>query len=123
MRAAGVTLSRGKLLKVVAHRGPCRMGGIAERLGIGPRSVTEAVDALERDGLVTRTPDPADRRAVLVSITDRGAEVLRAAEEPRREAVRGMFSTLTPDERAELLRLLGKVRSAAAGEDECCGRG
>jgi DNA-binding MarR family transcriptional regulator len=113
LRNQGITMARGRLLKVLAHRGPSRIGAVADKLGIGPRSATEAVDALERDGLVRRTPDPTDRRAVLVALTDRGTDLIRKAEGPGREVVRGLFAVLSPDERAELFRLLGVVRTAA----------
>ena len=42
----------------------------SEHLRIAPRSATEVVDALEERGLVERRPDPADRRATLVALTD-----------------------------------------------------
>ena len=54
-----------------------RSSELAQHLHIAPRSATEVVDALEAKGLVARSPDPSDRRATLVSLTDRGRDALR----------------------------------------------
>src|SRR5438132_4163295 len=55
---------------------------LSDQLHIAPRSTTEVVDSLESRGLIQRRPDPADRRATLVELTEHGAsllEVIRAA--------------------------------------------
>ncbi|WP_327700929.1 MarR family transcriptional regulator [Streptomyces decoyicus] len=117
LRAQGLTMARGKLLAVLDRAGPVRISAIAAKLGIAARSVTEAVDALERDGLVRRAPDPTDRRAVLVTLTDRGATVIHETEGPRRAVVNGLFSALDTEDRAELLRLLD-ILGRAAQESE-----
>jgi len=63
MRAQGASLAQLKLLLLIERCGEMRSTDIAEALGQAPRTVTEAVDAAERDGLVVRNPDPSDRRA------------------------------------------------------------
>ncbi|MEU9112702.1 MarR family transcriptional regulator [Streptomyces sp. NPDC048483] len=113
LRAQGLTMARGKMLAALHHAGPVRISAIAAKLGIAARSATEAVDALERDGLVSRGPDPSDRRAVLVTLTDHGTAVIREAEGPRRAVVDGLFSALDAEDRAELLRLLDILGRAA----------
>jgi DNA-binding MarR family transcriptional regulator len=113
LREQGLTLARGKTLSILRHRGPLRVSTLAGKLGIASRSVTDAVDALERDGLAQRRPDPDDRRAVLVHLTDKGRKLLEESDAPRREAMQRSFAALTPAERAELSRLLSKLRAAA----------
>jgi DNA-binding MarR family transcriptional regulator len=60
-------------------RGGTRIGVLAERAQMTNQSMGYLVDALETRGYVERRPDPADRRAALVVITDRGREQLAAA--------------------------------------------
>lgn len=52
---------------------------LADHTGLEPLYVSKLVRALERNGLVERTPHPADSRAVQLAVTDAGAEVARRA--------------------------------------------
>ncbi len=61
------------------ERGGTRIGVLAERARMTNQSMGYLVDALESRGYVERRPDPADRRAALVMITDRGREQVAAA--------------------------------------------
>ena len=75
---AGIELSphEARALRTIGHHGPTRLGVIAEHLRIAPRSATDVVDRLESRGLVMRAPDPSDRRAMTVSLTELGTDVL-----------------------------------------------
>jgi DNA-binding MarR family transcriptional regulator len=67
---------------VMAHidvDGGARLGVIAARANITPQAVGELVDELERLGYVVRQPDPDDRRAKRIVLTDRGRESVAAA--------------------------------------------
>jgi DNA-binding MarR family transcriptional regulator len=57
---------------------PQTIRGLAEAIDIQKPAVTRAVDALEKFGLATRIPDPADQRSVLVVLTKRGTALGRA---------------------------------------------
>jgi len=105
-----VSPSHGRALSVLMRHGPTRPGALAERLRIAARSATEVVDDLERRGLVARAPDPADRRATLVSLTEAGeaaGEEIRAAREAGAEH---FFAELSATDRADLTRILRKLR-------------
>jgi DNA-binding MarR family transcriptional regulator len=115
LREQGFTLARGKLLSILERHGPTRVSVLAQKLAITARSVTEAVDALERDGLVQREPDPGDRRAVLVTLTEQGAQVIHAAAQPRLDAMKRTFGALSSDQRMQLKALLDTLRTAALG--------
>lgn len=86
-----------------------RISHLADHLGIAPRSATEVADALEAAGLVRRSPDPTDRRAVLLTLTDTGRHTLAQVRERRRATAEGAMSVLGPEERTELRRLLLKL--------------
>ena len=59
-------------------------GALADMLDLSPSAMTNRLDRLEEDGLVSRARDTEDRRSVLVSITRRGEEVVGQAVERRR---------------------------------------
>lgn len=98
-----------RALRVVGHHGPTRLGVVAEHLRIAPRSATDVVDRLEERGLVARSPDPDDRRAMTVSLTELGAAVLAEADKARREGAAEFFGVLSEDERDSLAGLLGRL--------------
>ncbi len=118
MSEEGVSLARSKFLFYLNTLGPCRCADIASALGFAARTVTEAIDGLERDGMVLREPDPEDRRAKIISITDRGRLALEAALQPRHRTIDELFSALDDCERTELFRLLGFLRERASEIDE-----
>jgi DNA-binding MarR family transcriptional regulator len=89
------------------------MTDLARRLDIVPRSATTLVDALEADGLVTREPDPANRRSLLVRPTDEGRAVRARIAGTRREAAREVLSPLSDAQRETLRELLTVVDAAA----------
>lgn len=83
-----------------------RISALAEHLGIVPRSATEVADALEDAGLISRNPDPTDRRAILLTLTDDGQAVVSEVRERRHAAAQSAVATLSPADLAELRRLL-----------------
>ena len=118
MSEEGVSLARSKFLFYLNTLGPRRCADIAAALGFAARTVTEAIDGLERDGMVVREADPEDRRAKIISITDRGRLALEAALRPRHRTIDELFSALDDCERTELFRLLGCLREKATEIDE-----
>lgn len=87
-------------------------------LQLGAAYRDQAIDTMERDGLVRRVPDPADRRAKRLDITDMGRQVLEQTEPLRREIVDLAFGTLTDEEAAQLDHILAKLEDAIAAEVE-----
>lgn len=106
MMDEGVSLARSKFLFLLSCEGPQRSTDIAAALGFAPRTVTEAIDGLERDKLVVREPDPKDRRAKIVSITETGLAVMNAAMEPKHKIVKAIFEVLDEEQKAQLAEIL-----------------
>ena len=109
--AYDVTPSQVRAIRVLAAQaGGVRSKDLAEHLRIAPRSATEVVDALEAKGLVSRSPDPGDRRAVLVALTERGRQLSEEVRRARGVESERLFERLTQTDRAELARILGKLQ-------------
>jgi DNA-binding MarR family transcriptional regulator len=106
----GVTPSQARALGVLTRHGPVRLGTLSEHLHIAPRSATEVADALAAAGLVERRSDPADRRASLVALTDRGSEVVAGIRAARAAEADDFFGRLDDADRAALARILEKLR-------------
>ncbi|HQZ34611.1 MAG TPA: MarR family transcriptional regulator [Ilumatobacteraceae bacterium] len=106
----GITWGQVRALRTVAAAdGPVRMGTLADTLGMVPRSATSVVEDLVEQGLVTRSDDPADRRAVAVEPTVEGRDLLARVVEQRRAAAGQALSALTLDELETVRRLLAKA--------------
>jgi DNA-binding MarR family transcriptional regulator len=71
----GLTRARAEVLWRLHRQGPMTRRELSEAMRCTPRNVTGLVDALERDGYVTRGRHPTDRRATIVTLTERGAKV------------------------------------------------
>lgn len=87
-----------------------RLRELSEHLRIAPRSTTEVVDGLQERGLVQRRPDPADRRATLITLTEQGAEVGMAIQAARDAGAERFFGTLSAADHADLARILRLLR-------------
>jgi DNA-binding MarR family transcriptional regulator len=86
LAAAGaddITLAQSRLmqrldLRHVTQNG-MRLTDLAEQARVTKQTAGALIDQLERAGYVTRTPDPTDARARLVTLSDKGMEICRAA--------------------------------------------
>ena len=114
MTAHGASFARARVLMHIAREGPLRSIDLAESFGYAPRTVTEAIDGLERDGLVRRDPDPADRRAKRISLTAAGQAAVEATESSRVRFVENVFGVLSAGECEEIVRVVGKLNDRLA---------
>ena len=113
----GITPGQARALGVLGRHGGMRLSDLAYHLRIAPRSATEVIDALEERGLVKRSPDPADRRATLVSLTSEGEQLGRAVRTARRAQAEAFFGRLGSGDRDALTRILRSLRADQPGED------
>ncbi|NHR03696.1 MarR family transcriptional regulator [Chromobacterium haemolyticum] len=76
---------------------------------ISSGALTNRINRLEEAGLVTRSPDPTDRRGVIVTLTPKGFEVIEDAVGNHLSAEAELIEMLDTEERATLARLLKKM--------------
>jgi DNA-binding MarR family transcriptional regulator len=93
----GLTESRAHLLWQLQQRGPCTQATLATDLHVTPRTITALVDGLAVTGFVTREPHPSDRRAALVTFTERGRVAAQALLDGHRRLARQLFADLPDD--------------------------
>lgn len=105
-RAAYVVLAR------IVGGGPARLTGLAEGLGFDLSTVSRQVSALEQAGLVDRTPDPADRRAQVITATETGRAAFARHRRVWVGALRQVTADWTPHERREFVRLFTRLNDA-----------
>jgi DNA-binding MarR family transcriptional regulator len=99
LSAHGASMARLKLLAFLADE-PRRSTDIASFFDHAPRTVTQAIDSLEQNGLVSRSPVPGDRRAKLVTITEAGRAMLEQGLPLYDDIVARSFGSLAEEELA-----------------------
>jgi DNA-binding MarR family transcriptional regulator len=104
-----ISPSHSRALSMLLRHGSMRLSDLSDHLRIAPRSATEVVDGLQQLGLVERHPDPHDRRATLVVLTDEGRRVGEAIRSARIAEAERFFGELSETDRAHLTRILRKL--------------
>src|SRR3954468_19818543 len=103
------------VLAVLRDHGPQRVTALAAHEAVAQPTMTTLIGRLERDGLVARGGDPADARAVLVSLTPEGQMRLKRIREARAEAIEARLRELDPAGREALAAALPALEKLARG--------
>ncbi|MFC5471805.1 MarR family winged helix-turn-helix transcriptional regulator [Cohnella suwonensis] len=82
------------------------MGDMAVKCGIAPRTVTQFVDALEQANLLIRMPDPDDRRATLLKLTESALPLIAKARTAMQASAKKVLAPLPPEKLAQLFEIL-----------------
>ncbi|MGH3456982.1 MarR family winged helix-turn-helix transcriptional regulator [Aeromicrobium sp.] len=109
----GITFARYEVLVLLSfsRSGALPLSKVGERLMVHPTSVTNLIDRLEAQGLVTRTTDVADRRRILASLTAEGKRVLKQATAALND-IDFAVGTLDASDQEKAYDLLRSLRSA-----------
>ncbi|MFM9034442.1 MAG: MarR family winged helix-turn-helix transcriptional regulator [Mycobacterium sp.] len=112
-----LTMAQISILLTLLDSGPIRMTDLAARERVRTPTTTVAIRRLENLGLVKRSRDPSDMRAVLVEVTPDGQVQYQEALQARRTHLADLLSRLTEDERADLVRAIKPLERLTASED------
>lgn len=97
-----LSLTSASTLAALCRLGPQRITELAALQGVAQPSMTTLVSGLEQAGFVERAPDPTDGRAVLVSVTAAGAELLAARRRARTEQVASLVRQMSDEDAAAI---------------------
>lgn len=119
-----LTLSQLHLLKLMTHDGEHQVHDVADFLGVSAPAATRNVDKLERLGLLIRTPSKGDRRATLLTVSQKGRRLVQRYEETkaaRLEPVLGSFQPAEIEQLTDLLeRFFVSLLELGEAEQEFC---
>jgi DNA-binding MarR family transcriptional regulator len=114
----GLTRVRAEVLWRLGRQGAMTQRELSQALRCSARNVTWLVDALQDAALVSRRPHPSDRRAILVSLTERGTAAAAEMRARQQESAAWIFAEFSRTELAGLAdafaRLLTRIRAAPA---------
>ena len=113
LSAVGLSTAKwGALRRLAEADAPLLLSQLAGKLACVKSNATQLVDRLEADGLVTREPDPSDRRSRLAVITNAGRQAYEKGAGIHHDAERQLFGALTDDDAARLADILEKLDRA-----------
>jgi DNA-binding MarR family transcriptional regulator len=101
------------VLATLRRTGPpyrLRPSEFASTLMLTSSGTTKRLDRLEQAGLIARAPDPADRRGILIELTDAGRDLIDSVTEAHLDNERRLLASLTKAEQRELADLLRKLQ-------------
>jgi DNA-binding MarR family transcriptional regulator len=108
-----VTLPQHRLLVLLATHGDQTVKELAEQLDVNASNASRLCDRLQRLGLLARDRSSVDGRAVVVSLTPSGRELLEAVRAHRREEVARVLGEMSPDEVEASIDALAAFSAAA----------
>ncbi len=108
-----VTLTQFRTLVVLDSSGEINLLRLAEILDVTSSTAMRMIDRLLAGQLVTRRDNPANRRQVLLGLTDEGRRLVRSVTAKRRREIKRIVSTMPADQRAELIEALRAFSRAA----------
>ncbi|NHC21427.1 MarR family transcriptional regulator [Bacillus sp. MM2020_4] len=109
MTKNNLSITEFSVLEVLYFKGKQTIQQIGHRILISSGSMTYVIDRLEQKGLLTRSACPDDRRAIHVTLTDDGNDLMEHIMPIHQEWVDHMFSSLTSMESELFVELLKKV--------------
>jgi DNA-binding MarR family transcriptional regulator len=113
-----LTGPRMRFLQYISEAGKIRMSDLAAKIGIKKRTVTQFVDALEKENILVRIPDPNDRRATLVQITDTSIPLIKKTEDAMILAAEKVLDSFPSESRNHLLYLLYQLADVTELNDD-----
>lgn len=100
-----------RVLIILRESGSMTQKELTDRLGVQPGSVSEVLGKLEAAGLIRRVPNGTDRRTTDICLTEAGEVAAEEAYTQRQQRHQQMFSSLTDQEKDQLLLLLEKLNA------------
>jgi DNA-binding MarR family transcriptional regulator len=108
----GITLTQCHLLTEIGWAGAASLNTLSERLGVDKSTMSRNIDILVTGGLVSRTTDPDNRRAVTIMLTDEGRQLFAQVEASMTQFYETLFQALPAEKRSQVLESLELLLAA-----------
>lgn len=109
IKEGSLTVSQFAVLEILYHKGDLKVCEIIEKVLSTGGNMTVVIDNLVKEDLVRRYVDPKDRRVNLISITEKGINLVDSIFPKHLENINDIFNVLTKEEKENLITLLKKL--------------
>jgi MarR family transcriptional regulator for hemolysin len=113
-RRLGLTRAQCRTLGYLARNEGINQAGLADLLEIRPMTLVRQIDRMQEAGWIERRPDPTDRRARRLFLTDKARPVLGRIWDVSSETQDQVLASLSPNEAEQLIDLLRRVHGSLA---------
>ena len=113
LKAAGTSQAQMQFVMWIGNKPGCRLQQIATGLGLTAPTVSVGIHRLEQAGLIQRTSDKRDQRAINLVLTPRGHELYTQAGNAREHSMKVLLERLRPSEQRQLVEILERCLSSA----------
>jgi DNA-binding MarR family transcriptional regulator len=121
LRPIGVSAAGGLVLGQLRDHGPMSPSELGEQLIVTRATVTGLVDSLERRGFVVRSPNPTDRRGLVIALTPAGLDAVQQVRTIIHAQETAWMQGLTDAELAAYIAVHHRIQDAIAGSDAPAG--
>ncbi len=108
----GITLTQCHLLTEIGWAGAASLNALSERLGVDKSTMSRNIEVLVTGGLVSRTTDPDNRRAVTIMLTAAGRELFEQVEASMTQFYQTLFQALPASKRSQVIESLALLLEA-----------
>ena len=118
----GVTVSQGYILLALPETGSVTMNDLSARMRLANSTMTRMADQLVQKRLITRGPDPDDRRIVRVQLTEQGQDVKTRLKKAMQELFSQILKDIPEGERETIVHSLETLKQSIVNAlKSCCG--
>jgi DNA-binding MarR family transcriptional regulator len=108
-----ITGPRLRIMWTILKTGQMRMSDIAAAMGVQPRTMTQYIDSLEAAGFVHRGPDPTDRRAVLIKLSEAAIPLVEQTRTIINDLNKEITASIGSEELVKLTNALKKMKESS----------
>ena len=111
IKESGLTPAQFGVLEVLYNKGDLKIYEIMEKILTTSGNITVVIKNLEKDGLIKRNADPQDKRSCILSITDKGKELIESILPKHINNIKNIFEVLSDEEKIVLKNILKKFKN------------
>lgn len=110
IKSSGLTIAQFGVLEALYNKGDMNINEIIESILTTSGNMTVVIKNLEKDGLINKTIDPKDKRSSIISITEKGINIIEEMLPSHIENINSIFNVLTEEEKITLKNILKKFK-------------
>lgn len=104
-----ITSVKGFILRIIHRHGTCTVKNILQEVSLSPSATTNALNHLEKEGLVIRSRNTDDRRTVWLELSQEGKRIAAQMVENRQALIDQLFEKLSEEEKETFFALIEKI--------------